>query len=117
MDSEAPKDPRHGSSLFGVFITSFCAAIVMAGGLGIVFEAFVVAATNLFALGPLFVVVGSAVIAAVTLWLAVWTLARSWDVERRLREGLEVDEPKLSTPADFRGYGTAEGFLPHFGAS
>lgn len=107
MDSEAPKNPRHGSNLFGVFITSFCAAIVMAGGFGIVFEAFVVAAANLFALGQMFVLVGSAVNAVATLWLAVWTFARSWHVERRLREGLEVDEPKLSILANFRGYGPA----------
>ena len=108
MDREAPKDPpRHGSSLFGVFITSFCAAIVMAGGFGIVFEAFIIATANLFGLGHMFVLVGSALIAAGTLWLAVWTFARSWHVERRLREGLEVDEPKLSILANFRGYGPA----------
>ena len=59
MDSEAPKEqPRHGSSLFSVFITSFCAAIVMAGGFGIVFEAFTIAAANLFALGHMFVLIG-----------------------------------------------------------
>ncbi len=108
MDSEAPNDPpAHGSSLVGVFITSFCAAIVMAGGFGIVFEAFVVAATNLFGLDHVVVLVGSAINAAATLWLATWTFARSWHVERRLREGLEVDEPKLSILANFRGYGPA----------
>ena len=107
MDSEAPKTPRHGSSLFGVFITSFCAAIVMAGGFGIVFEAFVVAAANLFALGQCSCWSGAPLNAAATLWLAVWTFARSWHVERRLREGLEVDEPKLSILANFRGYGPA----------
>ncbi|HZP08858.1 hypothetical protein [Methyloceanibacter sp.] len=107
MDTEAPKEPRrHASSLFGVFITSVCAAIVMAGGFGIVIEAFVVAAANLFALGHMFVVVGSVATGALTLWLAAWTFARSWHVERRLREGLEVDEPKLSILANFRGYGS-----------
>ena len=104
MDSETPREPsRHGSSLFGVFITSLCAAIVMAGGFGIVTEAFVVAAANLFSLGHMFVVVGSVFNGAATLWLALWTFARSWHVERRLREGLEVDEPKLSILANFRG--------------
>jgi hypothetical protein len=108
MDTEAPKDPpRHASSMLSVFTTSLCAAIVMAGGFGIVSEAFVVAATNLFALGHMFVLAGSAINAAATLWLAVWTFARSWHVERRLRDGLEVDEPKLSILANFRGYGPA----------
>ncbi len=103
MDSEAPKPPHRRSSLFGVFVTSLCAAIVMAGGFGIVFEAFIVATANLFGLDHMFVVVGSVLNAAATLWLAVWTFARSWHVERRLREGLEVDEPKLSILANFRG--------------
>jgi hypothetical protein len=108
MDTEAPKDPpRHGSNMVSVFITSFCAAIVMAGGFGIVTEAFIVAAANLFGLGHMFVLVGSTLNAAATVWLALWTFARSWHVERRLREGLEVDEPKLSILANFRGYGQA----------
>jgi hypothetical protein len=108
MDTEASKDqPRHAGSIVSVFTTSLCAAIVMAGGFGIVFEAFVVAAANLFALGHMFVLAGSAINAAATLWLAMWTFARSWHVERRLREGLEVDEPKLSILANFRGYGPA----------
>ena len=104
MDTEAPKEPRHGSNLLGVFITSFSAAIVVAGGLGIVTEAFVIASANLFGLGPVFLWVGSAINAAITLWLAIWTFARSWHVERRLKVGLEVDEPKLSILANFRGY-------------
>jgi hypothetical protein len=104
MDTEAPKQPpRHGSSLLGVFITSLSAAIVVAGGFAIVIEAFIVAATNLFALGLQLMWVASAANAAVTLWLAAWTFARSWHVERRLSEGLEVDEPKLSILANLRG--------------
>jgi len=104
MDTEAPKEPRHGSNLVSVFITSLSAAIVVAGGLGIVTEAFVIASANLFGLGHVFVWVASAANAAVALWLALWTFARSWHVERRLKAGLEVDEPKLSILANFRGY-------------
>jgi hypothetical protein len=105
MDTEAPKQPpRHGTNLVSIFITSLCAAIVVAGGFGIIFEAFVVAAAKLFGLGPMVLWVGSAANVAVTVWLAVWTFARSWHVERRLKEGLEVDEPKVSILANFRGY-------------
>jgi hypothetical protein len=105
MDTEAPKDPsRHGSNLLGIFITSLSAAIVVAGGCGIIFEAFVVASANLFGLGPTVLWVGSAANVALTVWLAVWTFARSWHVERRLKAGLEVDEPKVSILANFRGY-------------
>ncbi len=104
MDTETPKEPpRHGGSMLSVLTTSICAAIVLAGGFGIVFEAFILAAANYFALGHMFVVGGSVVNAAITAWLAIWTFARSWHVERRLREGLEIDEPKLSILANFRG--------------
>lgn len=104
MDTEAPKEPRHhGGNAFTIFITSLSAAIVVAGGFGIVFEAAIIAAANLFGLGQMFIWVCSAANAAATLWLALWTFARSWHVERRLSEGLEVDEPKLSILANFRG--------------
>jgi hypothetical protein len=105
MDTEAPKEPPrdHGGNAFIIFITSLSAAIVVAGGFGIVVEAFIIAAANFFRLGQMFVWVGSAMNAAITLWLALWTFARSWHVERRLRSGLEVDEPKLSILANFRG--------------
>jgi hypothetical protein len=104
MDTEAPKEsPRHGGNLFTIFITSFSAAIVVAGGFGIVFQAGVVAAAARLGLGETFLYAGSAINAAATLWLALWTFARSWHVERRLKAGLEVDEPKLSILANFRG--------------
>ena len=104
MDTEAPKEPpRHGGNAFIIFITSMSAAIVVAGGFGIVFQAFIIAAANLFSLGHMVVWVCSAANAALTAWLALWTFVRSWHVERRLKAGLEVDEPKLSILANFRG--------------
>jgi hypothetical protein len=104
MDTEAPKEsPRHGGNLFTIFITSFSAAIVVAGGFGIVFQAGVVAAAARLGLGETFLYAGTAINVAATLWLALWTFARSWHVERRLKAGLEVDEPKLSILANFRG--------------
>jgi hypothetical protein len=104
MDTEASdRYVAKGGNPFVVFITSLSAAIVMAGGFGIVIEAFVVAAANLFGLGPTVVWAGSAANALATLWLALWTFARSWHVERRLRAGLEIDEPKLSIIANLRG--------------
>jgi hypothetical protein len=104
MDTEAPKEPpRHGGNLFTIFITSFAAAIVVAGGFGIVFQAGIVAAVARLGLGETFLYACTAINAAATLWLAAWTFARSWHVERRLKAGLEVDEPKLSILANFRG--------------
>src|SRR5262245_55743898 len=104
MDTQALKEPaRQGANVFSVFITSLSAAIVVAGGFGIILQAFILAAANLFSLGHMLVVVGSVVNAAITAWLALWTFARSWHVERRLKAGLEVDEPKLSIMANFGG--------------
>ena len=155
MDTEVSKElPRHGASSLTILITSLSAAIVVAGGFGIVFQAGIIAVARLgpglvfvwvgsainialtlwlvwtfartslsaaivvagfgivlqaailcLVLGnvPAFLWVGSAINVALTLWLAVWTFIRSWHVERRLKAGLEVDEPKLSIFANFRG--------------
>jgi hypothetical protein len=92
-----------GGNPLVIFIISLCAAIVMAGGFGIVFEAFIIAASNLFELGVSFIWVARAANVLLTLWFALWTFVRSWHVERRLRAGLEVDEPKMSILANLRG--------------
>ena len=73
------------------------------GGFGIVFQAAILAAVARLGLGETFLGLGSVINGGGTLWLALWTFARSWHVERRLKAGLEVDEPKLSIMANFRG--------------
>jgi len=104
MDTEVSKEPpRYGGNIFTIFIASLSAAIVVAGGFGIVFQAGIIAGAARLGLGPNVLWVGSVINAAMTLWLALWTFARSWHVERRLKAGLEVDEPKLSILANFRG--------------
>ncbi len=103
MTTDATGQPaaKSGNPLI-IFLISLCAAIVMAGGFAIVVEAFIIAAANYFGLGEMFVWVTSAANALITLWFAVWTFVRSWHVERRLRAGLEVDEPKFSILANLR---------------
>ena len=104
MDTEAPKSPsRHAASALSIFITSVSAAIAIGGGFGIVVAAFMLASANLFGLGQTFVWVGLIATALAALWLSLWTFARSLHVERRLKEGLEIDEPKLSIFANLRG--------------
>jgi hypothetical protein len=105
MDNTTSDHAKHGANLFSVFITSLTAAICVAGGFGIVFQAFIIAASALFELGHTFVVAGTLLNVVITLWLFLWCFARSWHVERRLKEGLEVDEPKLSILANLKGYG------------
>jgi hypothetical protein len=102
--TETPKiSARHGASAFTIFVTSVSAAIVVGGGFGIVMAAFIIALANLFGLGQTFVWVGLIATALGTLWLSAWTFARSWHVERRLKEGLEIDDPKVSILANLRG--------------
>jgi hypothetical protein len=100
MSTEAAEK---GGNPLVIFIISLCAAIVMAGGFAIVVEAFVIAAANLFELGATFILVASGANALLAVWFAAWTFVRSWHVERRLRAGLEVDEPKMSILANLRG--------------
>ena len=107
MDTEVSTPARPPGGAFSIFVTSLCAAIVLALGFGIVIEAFVVAAAGLFELGQISVWVGSAGVAVATLWLFVWSFVRSWHVERRLRAGLEVDEPSASILGNLRGTGQA----------
>jgi hypothetical protein len=106
MDTETSPRSRHGGDHpVSIFITSLSAAIVVAGGFGIIIEAFIVAGADLFFLGHSFVLVGSVLTGLITLWLFVWTFARSTHVERRLTAGLEIDEPKLSILANLRDSG------------
>lgn len=92
--------PRHKSTNLTAFITSFSAAIVVGLGLAILAQAFIFSITHLLGLGSTFLWVASIVNAIFSAWVFAWTFARSWHVERRLREGLEVDEPKLSILAN-----------------
>jgi hypothetical protein len=106
MDTETNPRSRHGGEHpVSIFITSLSAAIVVAGGFGIIIEAFIVAGADLFLLGQTFVLVGSIITGLITLWLFAWTFARSVHVERRLAKGLEIDEPKLSILANLRDSG------------
>ena len=108
MDTEATPRASHGSgNPLSMFITSISAAIVVAGGFGIIIEAFIVAGADLFQLGHLFVVVMSTGVVLLSLWLFIWTFARSYHVERRLSSGLDIDEPQLSILANFRDLGPA----------
>ncbi|MEM8574653.1 MAG: hypothetical protein AAGF48_08465 [Pseudomonadota bacterium] len=100
------KDAKKGGNPISIFVVSLCAAIVMAGGFAIVIEAFILAAANLFELGSMFVWIASGANALLGLWFFVWTFVRSWHVERRLAEGLEVDEPKMSISGNLRDSST-----------
>ena len=102
MNTESHQGRRHTSGNLSAVVTSFCAAIVVGLGLAIVAQAAIVSIAHLIPLGSTFLWVASAINAVFSLWLFAWTFARSWHVERRLQQGLEIDEPKLSILAYLR---------------
>jgi hypothetical protein len=91
-----------------IFITALSAAICLGGTFGVIFAAFVAAATSLFGLGQVFLWGGSVLVALITLWLSLWSFSRTWHVEQRLAAGLDIDEPKFSILANWRA-GPARG--------
>lgn len=107
MDQDASSQAYGAGNPVTVFITSISAAIVVAGGFGIIIIAFIVAGADLFNLGHSFVMVMSAITLLFTAWLFIWVFARSIHVERRLAAGLEIDEPKLSILANLRDSASA----------
>ncbi len=76
MDSEVTtsRQPYGSGNPITIFITSLSAAIVVAGGFGIIIEAFIVAGADLFGLGHIFVLIGSVLTVLLTLWLFVVVL-------------------------------------------
>jgi hypothetical protein len=102
MNTESPQERRHTNGNLSALVTSFSAAIVVGLGLAIVAQAFIFSITHLLGLGTTFLWVAGIVNAIFSAWVFAWTFARSRHVERRLREGLEVDEPKLSILANLR---------------
>ena len=105
METRDPP-PEHGlhrrQSVILMFITSFSAAVCVAGGFAIVLVAFMIAAGYLLSLPPVLVWGPIGVIGVATLWLFLWVFSRSWHVERRLAAGEEIDEPKLSILENWR---------------
>ncbi|WP_141693829.1 hypothetical protein [Methyloligella halotolerans] len=93
---EHPIAKRGSDNPLAIFVTALSAAICLAISFGLVFEAFAVAAGGLFNFGETYLWVTGGLIGAITLWLFVWCLFRSIHVERRLRAGLDVDQPTLS---------------------
>lgn len=99
---EHPFAKRGSDSPFAIGITALSAAICLALSFGLVLEAFAIAAGGLFALGKTYLWVASAIIGFATLWLGLWCLARGIHVERRLRAGFDVDQPRGSILANLR---------------
>lgn len=108
-EAETPDQPEArfgGNNPIAIYGTAISAAICLALSFGLVFEAFAVAIGGLFDLGETYRWVTGIAIGAITLWLFVWCLVRALHVERRVRAGLDVDQPTFSI------FGNAGGGTP-----
>ena len=101
-DKDSLHERKGNGGNFTAVVTSFGAAIVMGLGFAIVAQAAIVSMDHLITLGSRFFLVASVLNAVFSLWLFAWTFARSWHVERRLRDGLDIDQPSLSILANLR---------------
>ena len=102
MDIQASRSSTVKRGNLSALISSVCAAIVIALGIGIVFQVAILSIDRLIGLGSTFLWLASVTNATFALWLFAWTFARSWHVERRLQQGLDIDAPKLSILANLR---------------
>ncbi|MEG6509105.1 hypothetical protein V6C03_08980 [Methyloligella sp. 2.7D] len=100
--TDHPFAKRGSSNPLAIFITALSASICLALSFGLVLAAFAVAAGGLFEFGTTYLWITGGAIAIGTLWLGLWCFARAIHVERRLRAGLDVDQPDLSILANFR---------------
>ena len=108
-DKDSLHERKENGGNFTAAVTSLGAAIVMGLGFAIVAQAAIVSIDHLIALGSSFFLVASVLNAVFSLWLFAWTFARSWHVERRLRDGLDIDQPSLSILANLRSVRTEAG--------
>lgn len=103
--AETPDHPlakRGSDNPLAIFITALSAAICLAISFGLVFEAFAIAAGGLFDFGETYLWVTGVAIGLITAWLFAWCLVRALHVERRLRAGLDVDQPTFSILGNMR---------------
>jgi len=93
MSQVAPDQSQSRRHNAWMFLISFSAAVCMAGGFAIMGVAFVFASAVLFDLSQVSVWTVNGIIGIASLWGFVWVFSRSWQVEKRLGSGLEIDEP------------------------
>ncbi len=105
--AEHPFAKRGSSNPLAAALTALSAAVCLALSFGLVFEAFAIAAAGLFDLDKTYLYVVSGIIGVGTLWLGTWCFARGVHVERRLRNGLDVDQPDLSILGNLKSGGQA----------
>ena len=90
---KTPPAGSHAATLLGSFLAAAGTTLMAITMLGSAAAASIWAFSNLFGF-PEFVMWGLMALSAVPVaWATVWTAGRAWHIERRLEEGLDVDQP------------------------
>jgi len=89
----APPAQSHAMGPFSSFLAAFGVALMALSMLGAAAAATVWAASRLIGLPDIALYVLLALAAVPVLWSTVWSAGRAWHVERRLEDGLDVDQP------------------------
>jgi hypothetical protein len=92
----APKGSPHSSGNFGSFLAASGATMLAATKLGAAMAASVWAFSKLFGFPDTVLYVLLAIGIIPVLWATVWTAGRAWHVEKRLSQGLDIDQPVFS---------------------
>ena len=91
---DAPQAPgQHAMGPFPSFLAAFGVALMAISMLGAASAATVWAASRLMGLPDSFMFGLMALAALPVLWAAIWTAGRAFYVERRLEDGLDIDQP------------------------
>ncbi len=94
MRPEAPHAPgQHAMGPFPSFLAAIGVALMAASMLGAASAATVWAASRLMGLPDTFMYVLMAIGALPVIWATVWAAGRAFHVERRLEDGLDIDQP------------------------
>ncbi len=90
---KSPRTSNQAFSPLGCFLSSAGVTLLTLTLLGASAGASVWAIVKLMGLPDLFLNAGLILVAIPVLFATVWMMGRSWHVERRLAQGLDVDTP------------------------
>jgi hypothetical protein len=90
---KAPAAGQHAMGPFSSFLAATGVGLMALSMLGAAAAATVWAASRLIGLPDSFMFGLMAIGALPVIWATIWSAGRAWHVERRLEDGLDVDQP------------------------
>lgn len=92
-DQPPPAPGQHAMGPFSGALAATGVALMAISMLGAAAAATVWAASRLMGLPDSFMFGLMAIAAVPVIWATIWSAGRAWHVERRLEDGLDVDQP------------------------